>query len=293
MFNKNIKEVTAGYFGKLPEFNDFVKFNAGAPEILFIDNWLQEGLAHIKLKYKSSWKDKYENLAPTRFFIPVPSSGRIVSGMLYASKDKSGRDFPFIIFSVIPAGQLNEFYLLPSALEQMIIMLDFYLRKEEQLASLNDTLKNVNLNPADNHSLKSDFLQYLTGTRMNEFLLRTKLDHSMLNINEIAFTESMYIKLSFISDDSHFFNDAGFLIYLLNKKINMNERQSSIFWTIDGGEQFRLLIFPFKLLPLNFADLISLENEEDRSLELKSREENTDNESFENGISLEGYLKSF
>ena len=292
MFNKNLKEVTTGYFGKLPEFNDFIKYNAGAEEILFIDNWLQEGLAHIKLKYKSSWKEKYESLMPTSFFIPVPASDKIVSGMLYSSKDKSGREFPFIIFSVIPSGQLNEFYILPVELDQMIKMLDFYLRREEQLVSLNNSLRNYKVNLADNESLKNGFQDYLSKTGLHEFLMRTKLNYSMLGITDIVQTDSSYIKILFTSDDSHFCLDAGFLIYLFSKKINLTGKQSSLFWTINNNEQSRLLIFPFKLLPVNFADLISVENEDNRSLELKSPEENVDNESFDTGISLQEYLNS-
>ncbi|HEY6906473.1 MAG TPA: type VI secretion system-associated protein TagF, partial [Ignavibacteriaceae bacterium] len=112
MFNKSSEEIVSGYFGKLPEFNDFIKFNAGSPDILFIDSWLQEGLAQVKSKFKSEWKEKYDSLPPTGFFIPAPSSDKIMAGMMYAGKDKSGREFPFIIYSLISGKIFDSYYLV-------------------------------------------------------------------------------------------------------------------------------------------------------------------------------------
>ncbi len=244
MFNKNSTEYLTGYFGKLPEFNDFIKFNSASPEITFIDNWLQEGLSYTKLKYKSEWKTKYETLPPTNFFIPVPSSEKFATGMIYASKDKSNRDFPFIIFSVIPAKQVDEFHLLPNALDHVIKTLDCNLRKEEDLLSLNNTLKTYSLNLIEGNSLKNSFHQYLSSTQLHEFLLRTKLNNLPGNIKNIIYTDSTFIKISFTSDDLHFCNDAGFIIYVLAKKMNLTIQHSSLFWNKKNDEQFQILIFP-------------------------------------------------
>jgi len=63
----NNTNVSTGFFGKLPGFTDFIKYNAAGKEILSIDNWLQEGLALVKLKYKNDWKNYYNNFS-NRFY---------------------------------------------------------------------------------------------------------------------------------------------------------------------------------------------------------------------------------
>jgi type VI secretion system ImpM family protein len=290
LFNKTNTEFSAGYFGKLPEFNDFIKFNAGSNEVLFIDNWLQEGLAYTRLKYNTEWKTKYENLSPTSFFLPVPSSEKIVTGMLYASKDKSNRDFPFLIFSLIPVKHFENFYLIPAELEQTIKTLDNHLRNEEDLSSLNNRIKTFSGNLTYNVPIKNNFRHFLSNTKITEFLTRTKLNNSLNRINSLTYSDNTFIKLLFASDDSNFFNDAGFLIYLLIKKINLTTRHSSIFWNKSNDGEYRVIIFPFKLLPVNFADLISIDCLDNRNLELKSSSEN---DSAENDYSLEEFYKNF
>jgi type VI secretion system ImpM family protein len=293
LFNKNSTEYLTGYFGKLPEFNDFIKFNSASPEITFIDNWLQEGLSYTKLKYKSEWKAKYETLPPTNFFIPVPSSEKFAAGMIYASKDKSNRDFPFIIFSIIPSKQLDEFHLIPNELDQVIKTLDCHLRKEEDLLSLNNTLKTYSINLSEGNSLKNNFHQYLSHTQIAEFFRRTKLNNLSGNIKEMIYTDSTFLKISFSSDELHFCNDAGFIIYLLTKKMNFTIQHSSLFWNMKNDEQFQILIFPFKLSPINFSDLISLGNEDKRRIELNNSDEYHEDNSIDESVSLLEYLKNF
>lgn len=292
MFNKNTTEFSSGYFGKLPEFNDFIKFNAGSAEILFIDRWLQDGLAYARLKSKSEWKEKYEYLQPTCFFIPVPSSERIAAGMLYAGKDKSNREFPFLIFSLLSGKYFNELYLIPAELQQIIFTLDELLRKEEDINSLNNALKSYNIVFPEKETLKNRFNQYLLNTHINEFLTRTNLNHSLLKVNNLMYSDSTFIRISFSSDDTHFSSDAGFLIYLVNKKINLSCRHSSIFWSRINDEQFQIIIFPFKITAVNFVDLLSINCNDKRMINLNSLSEDSpeDDKFFETNSSLEKIL---
>ena len=293
MFNKNVKEFTIGYFGKLPEFNDFIKFNAGSSEILFIDNWLQEGLAYTKSKSKTDWKTKYENLPPTGFYIPVTSSVKAAAGMLYTSNDKSGRDFPFLIFSLLSFKQVVDFYLIPSELEQTLAVLDSHLRSEDDLQSLNNTLRSCNIELSEENLLKNNFHKYLSHTQLNEFLLRTKLNNTLQSIKNITYNNSAFVRISFISDDTHFSADAGFIIYLLAKKINLSQKQSSIFWNRNNDGQFQVYIFPFKLLPINFSDLISVESDDNRKLDLSFSDEYINENNIDNSKSLLEFLTDF
>jgi len=270
LFNKNPIEFSSGYFGKLPEFNDFIKYNAGSPEILFIDNWLQEGLAQAKIKFKTEWKGKYFNLQPTEFFLSVPSSEKVTAGMLYAGNDKSNREFPFIIFSILPGNIFNKFYLIPAALQQMLSVLDDLLRKEEDVSSLNNALKNYRIVLPPEDSLNQNFNEYLLNTKVNQFLIRTGLSHCIFNLHEITYSDSSLVSISLGSDENHFNFDAGFLIYLLNEKMNLSFRHSSVFWNRTGENKFRIIIFPFKLTSINFLDLLEFDSKDTRLINLNS-----------------------
>jgi type VI secretion system ImpM family protein len=270
LFNKNSEEIVSGYFGKLPEFNDFVKFNAGSPGILFIDNWIQEGLAQAKSKFKSEWKVKYDSLPPTGFFLPVPSSDKITAGMLYAGKDKSGREFPFIIYSLISGKIFDPFYLMPAEIEEILTELDKILRNEENLNSLNTALKNFTLSVPQKDMIYSSIEQYISGSRINEFITRTGFNNFEEISRDIEYRDNSFIKIIFNSDEPHFSNDAGLIIRLLSKKINLSFKHSSVFWNNNQGGIYQIIIFPSKLTAVNFIDLLSIDSKDGREIQIKS-----------------------
>jgi type VI secretion system ImpM family protein len=270
LFHKNSEEIVSGYFGKLPEFNDFIKFNAGSSEILYIDNWLQEGIAQAKTKFKAEWKVNYDSLPPTGFFLPVPSSGKITVGMLYAGKDKSGREFPFIIFSIVAGNQFEPYYLMPAEIESILSGLDEVLRKEENLNSLNTALKNFNMSLPPKDLVRNNFRQYLSVSRINEFITRTHLSSLEEIMRDRMYQDNSFVKITFVADEAHFSYDAGFLIYLLHKKLNLSYRHSSLFWNMDPSGSYQIIIFPFKLTAFNFIDILSIDCKDDRMIHIKS-----------------------
>ncbi len=281
-------EISSGYFGKLPEFNDFVKFNSGLPEILFIDKWIQDGIANARLKLKSGWKQKYETLPPTNFFIPFPSSERAAAGIIFPSNDKSGREFPIVIFSVIPLRSFERTSLIPAKLTAVISGLDYHLRKEEDLLSLNTALKNFDAPVPDESSSGNDFQNYLSMTTLDRLIKRTNVNFSTADFKELSWSDATFIRLLLGSDDSVFTFDAGFFIEALNKKMNLSCRHTSIFWNNSANEQSRIIIFPFKLNNTSFIDLISDDNEDKRVIHLRSSADDTPADS---GISLENFLR--
>lgn len=290
MFNKITSEFSSGYFGKLPEFNDFIKFNAGSPEIFFVDNWLQTGLAYAKVNYKSEWKEKYDNLRSTGFFLPVPSSGKVVIGMLYPGKDRSGREFPFLIFSLIPGSHFDKFHFIPAAIQPVLAVFDEMLRKENELNSLNNTLKNYTIILPPKESLQQKFNEYLSDTSVIEFLKRTKLNYNALKTTDLMYTDSTFIRISFSSDTNYFGFDAGTLLYLLDKKITLTFRHSSIFWSRNDDEKFNITIFPLHVTAVNFVDLLSICNN-NRILNLFTEKYSEENYHLENKLTLKQLLQ--
>lgn len=178
--------------------------------------------------------------------------------MLYPGIDKSGREFPFLIFSLFPANYFEEFHFIPAALQKLLTELDEILRKEKGLSSLNNALKNYSFFLPHKESLRNEFNDYLSNTSSNEFLKRTKLDHNALNITEMMYTELACLRFSFYSSNENFGFDAGTLLSLLQKKIKLTNHQSSMFWNQDDDGKFLITIFPFNITAVNFIDLLAI-----------------------------------
>jgi len=289
LLQKNTKEISSGYFGKLPEFNDFVKFNSGLPEILFIDKWIQEGIANARLKLKSDWKQKYEILPPTNFYIPFSSSERAAAGIIFPSSDKSGREFPIVIFSVIPLKNFERTSLIPAKLTEVLSGLEYHLRKEEDLLSLNMILKNYDAPIPDETTSGKNFQNYLSITTLDQLIKRTNINFSIADFKTLSYTDSTFIRIQLCSDEYRFTFDAGFFIEILNKKINISSRQTSVFWNNSDEGRFRVVIFPFKLNSTSFVDLMSDDNEDKRVIYLGSSIAGTPDEY--SGVPLDKLLK--
>ena len=123
MFNSDSenKNIVTGYFGKLPGFPDFIKYNSAGKEIIVIDTWLQEGLALAKLKIKNDWKSYYNSLNKMNFIFPFTGTDNITIGNISSSNDKSGRSYPFIMFSLFNKNSITELsnYLIPYAFKEI------------------------------------------------------------------------------------------------------------------------------------------------------------------------------
>jgi len=289
LFYKDSADIISGYFGKLPEFNDFIKYNAGSSEILYIDKWLQEGLAQAKLKLKDEWKMKYSSIPPTNFFISIPSSQKTAAGILYPGNDKSGREFPFIIFLLTSGKLFDPFYLMPAELEKNLLSLDKILREEENISSLNNALKNNDFSLPPNETVIENFLQYLSISKINEFITRTGCGRLKENIKDIMIQNNSVIRILFTSGDEYFSYDAGFLIYILQKKINLSVKNSSVFWNNRNDGQYQIIIFPFNLTSLNFTDLLSFNINDERLIDLNF---SAPGQREESNLTLEEYIQT-
>ena len=125
-----------------------------------IDNWLQEGLALAKLKYKNEWKDFYNNTSSINFIYPFTGTDNTTIGVISPSNDKSGRSFPFIMFHNIKKNVNDDssFYLIPSAYKEMSLILLVILlminKSTEDTSGLKSLTDNVKL-PGNNRAIVS------------------------------------------------------------------------------------------------------------------------------------------
>jgi len=87
-----------GYFGKLPARSDFVKL-ADQPVLGMLDDWLAQVMS--RLPADARWKLNYDAMAPASFAFVGPERRHAVAGHVVASRDQSGRRFPFLMMRTV------------------------------------------------------------------------------------------------------------------------------------------------------------------------------------------------
>lgn len=88
-----------GYFGKLPARSDFVKAGHDVALLGLLDQWLAQVMD--ALPANARWKAHYDALEPVNFAFVGPRRRRAIAGHLVASRDASGRRFPFLIMRTL------------------------------------------------------------------------------------------------------------------------------------------------------------------------------------------------
>jgi type VI secretion system ImpM family protein len=90
--------VSSGCFGKLPLAGDFLRVNAGGPEVADLDQWIQEGLSAVKAKLGPAWDRAFDASEPKRFVYVPEKAERMLVGVIVPSRDQTGRRYPMCIF---------------------------------------------------------------------------------------------------------------------------------------------------------------------------------------------------
>lgn len=84
-----------GYFGKLPACADFVKVVHDAAAIAVLDDWMASVMR--QLPANARWKINYDAMPPVSFAFLGAARHHALAGHLVASRDQSGRRFPFLL----------------------------------------------------------------------------------------------------------------------------------------------------------------------------------------------------
>lgn len=90
-----------GYYGKLPISPEFLRLHAAGPEVRWLDDWLQRGVLYAKAMEGPRWSALVAESELWNFMYVPAGQGRIVCGVLFASRDKAGRSFPFLTFFLL------------------------------------------------------------------------------------------------------------------------------------------------------------------------------------------------
>jgi len=308
---KNNSNVSSGFFGKLPGFNDFIKYNAAGKEILTIDNWLQEGLALAKLKYKNEWKNYYNNSLTLNFIYPFTGTDNTIIGVIFPSNDKSGRSFPFLVFSNIKKN-VNDglsFHLFPSAQREIFNLYRDILEANnlvEDTSGLKSLTDNIKLPVVNDVLVSNDYKKFISENKLSDVF---DLDNeNKFNLNDYFENRlrifEHFICFSFAEDLNHSTNSfmICYYIQLLQKIFKNSDSTPGIFWTqLDNRSGLLFLIFT-KPSPKDFIDLLiynrsSLISLEENSQDYK-KEFHSGNSLFRNNsiigsnISLSEFLNS-
>jgi type VI secretion system protein ImpM len=88
-----------GYFGKIPSCADFIKLTHDTELMGVLDDWLAEVMR--RLPDDARWKLHYDALAPVSFALVGPRRRHAIAGHIIASRDQSGRRFPFLMMRTL------------------------------------------------------------------------------------------------------------------------------------------------------------------------------------------------
>lgn len=96
---------TAGCFGKLPFFGDFLRHNLPGADVEELDRWFREGMYLARSTWGPSWEQSFDAAPPSRF---VLGASPCLVGVMAPGRDSSGRRFPFAVFVALDLRVLDD-----------------------------------------------------------------------------------------------------------------------------------------------------------------------------------------
>ncbi|SEP03109.1 type VI secretion system-associated protein TagF [Aquisalimonas asiatica] len=91
--------VTTGFFGKLPSHGDFVRWNVVGDAVTTVERWVEQG---FRSAAAAGGGASLAHCQPVCFLMSPRDTGESVLGVLRAGVDRTGREYPFVAFRVVP-----------------------------------------------------------------------------------------------------------------------------------------------------------------------------------------------
>ena len=166
---------TTLYFGKLPQYSDFVRYNASSGEVRSFDQWIQEGMYFSQKHLDQEWNSAYDSFS-TYYFLFYPEEGeQFMVGTLHSSRDSSQRKFPFIISLKLEKNNANERLIALSPVvfshffQQSSRLLHRAGEGMEMQAMTEQTESLGEITPLDWDFNQQNFQKFLESTRCDKF----------------------------------------------------------------------------------------------------------------------------
>lgn len=244
-------KVSFGCFGKLQKFADFVKFNSGNSEIVLFDRWLQSGLQYSKTKLSTNFNRLYSAAETVQFIFPNQKSSSVLLGTFIPSNDRSGRKYPFIVFSQFSFSITDD---NPHLLT--IIFDDFFSNSDKNIYLMKDKEKlddiipeienNFNFGEIKVSHKKSRYDEYLSATTIGKLWNRLfgKFDDNrkyllFSNLKEILLpfrtqqlnNFTLGLKIPIVTDNEFKYLDISFWTDVCLRLIGDMNFQPYLFWS--------------------------------------------------------------
>ena len=186
-----------GFFGKLPNYADFIKYNASNDEVLDFDEWIQQGLIIAEERLQSEWSEAYKLMPMYCFLFPSEDSKNLLIGNLHSSFDLSGRKYPFMVSLNIENFDVteNNIYHLPLIYKEFLDKSELFIHNA------------FDINIFENLTLQFDQIDYNLDNsrdsiiqRYDEFLLSTNYEEFWNQIGSSSENSSKYLLFKNLND---------------------------------------------------------------------------------------------
>lgn len=272
---------------------------------------MQEGLALVKLKYKNEWKNYYNTTSSINFVYPFTGTENTTFGVISPSNDKSGRSFPFIMFSNIKKNVNDDLslYLIPSAYKEVFYSLMEIVdanKLVEDTSGLKSLTDNVKLSDVNRALVLDDYKKFISETKLCDILDSENENPIHLNNfldNKLKIFEH-FIGINFPTNSNQQNNSfiISYYVQLLQKVFKNSDSTPGIFWTQREDKPGFLFLSFIKPTPKDFINfllyfrtstLTRYENTQDNKKVFRSVNSIfRDNSIVNSNISLDEFLNS-
>ncbi|HDR47182.1 MAG TPA: type VI secretion system-associated protein TagF, partial [Geoalkalibacter subterraneus] len=87
-----------GCFGKMPIHPDFIRHGVRAREVVAFENWVQEGVGLVSRQSQGDERNPLTSFPRHHLVMTGGEQERTLGATLTASRDRSGRAYPFVLF---------------------------------------------------------------------------------------------------------------------------------------------------------------------------------------------------
>ena len=130
----------------MPIHGDFIRHNLKIREAVTLDDWVQDGVTLLNRRYDQKWKRVFQLSPNFRFAFVGVENDKTMTGVIAPSRDKIGRDYPFVLFRASDNSIFKDQQaLVPLVFNDLYCTVDTLLRQSWQETSLESLLTQVDV----------------------------------------------------------------------------------------------------------------------------------------------------
>jgi type VI secretion system ImpM family protein len=175
-------DLAHGYYGKLPEFEDFVKCSMESESIKLFIEWFDASMGLCLSKYGENLEGTFNQSKPLCFIFQQDNAPHALIGICVSSHDKAGRFFPFSLFIEIGSKTFGQqLFLVPESYKFFLQISRYHLKnlkdsfsftkRRHTLWTLGEGL------PLDSVKARMAFIKVFAETPLKRFLQNIDRGH--------------------------------------------------------------------------------------------------------------------